>query len=319
MEFDFNKKAQAGVVLILIIVLVLIMLGIVFIYGGGVTGDVVEKNALVLGDYGDELKVKEKDLINKSGDIGSLEEGKIFKKRRSGGGSSSSSDTGGLEAHIEFPEIKIISPADGSFINASLIDLNYSVIGEHISYCAYSIDDGDWINLADCANTSLSFSDGQHNITVKAVNIRDRFSQQTVSFVVDNNHYSCSDDQLIMNLYSLFNTHGEVWNGPNYDVEICYDEIFGLDYAGSNVHDCNGTNEVLRLNETTNSHAAQPGDLSYNEPVCYGDLVCSARSSGCLGDELKIVGLQYLSNSHIEVRSADNYGVYICCVSGFAG
>jgi hypothetical protein len=88
------------------------------------------------------------------------------------------------------------------------------------------------------------------------------------------------DNQLIMRLYSEDNSHVSMWdqNAGTYLEEICYNDIFGQDYAGSNPHECvpssNPDNAVLSLYQVGNSHAAFSDNPVYTHKVCYGDLHC---------------------------------------------
>lgn len=94
---------------------------------------------------------------------------------------------------------------------------------------------------------------------------------------------SCDDSQTILKLHDATNSHAETWNGAGgYLIDICYDDIFGKTYDGTNPHDCvdvNGDgkpeNAIIRLSGITNAHAeyATKNTNGYNY-VCYGDLDC---------------------------------------------
>jgi len=114
--------------------------------------------------------------------------------------------------------------------------------------------------------------------------------------------YSCSDSQRIMKLFSSMNSHGELWNGTVYDIDVCYNEIFGENYTGSNPHACNGTNKLVGLFADTNSHGEISNLSNYIYNVCYGDLECSAKTE-CNYDEKLIVGLYSYTNSHLGAYS----------------
>ena len=94
---------------------------------------------------------------------------------------------------------------------------------------------------------------------------------------------ACSDSQRIMRLSSSSNAHGEVWNGGAYGVQICYDEIYDLDYQGAGPHTCTGSNKVVGLSSSTNAHAQKPSLNNYATNVCYGDLICSKRTASFQG------------------------------------
>ncbi len=122
---------------------------------------------------------------------------------------------------------------------------------------------------------------------------------------------TCSDEsQIILRLSSETNAHGEVWNGAgNYPVEICYDEIFGVQGNGNRV--CSGENKVLGLSANTNAHAEIPSLDNYETEVCYGDLECISQSGNCIEPYKLVVSLSANTNAHL---SSDNdYPIKICC------
>ena len=128
----------------------------------------------------------------------------------------------------------------------------------------------------------------------------------------------CADDQIILRLSSATNAHGEVYNGAgNYPIEICYDQIFGQTYdtsANPNFRTCTGTNKVVGLSSSTNAHAEIPSLSDYSTNVCYGDLVCNARTGGCLTGENLVLSLSTNTNAHL--ASDSSYPVNICCTPG---
>ena len=133
-----------------------------------------------------------------------------------------------------------------------------------------------------------------------------------VSFVAAD----CDDNQTILRLYSADNSHGAFWNESitTYNVKVCYNEIFGYNYSGSNPHECKtgaSLNKIIGLSGLTNAHA-EKGSLSvYTNSVCFGNLVCSAKAS-CDSSEKVIVYLSSDTNAHIS-KTNTAYPVRICC------
>lgn len=130
---------------------------------------------------------------------------------------------------------------------------------------------------------------------------------------------TCHDDETIMRLYSNDNSHVSVWNQNvgAYLEEICYDDIYGVKYGGSNPHVCDGSNRVLSLYDSVNSHASDTSDADYNQDVCFGDLVCEYDSSagGACNNSGEVVARMYSnSNSHVGGPSS-GYPIKVCCVS----
>lgn len=130
-----------------------------------------------------------------------------------------------------------------------------------------------------------------------------------ISFV----NATCDESQRIMKLSSANNAHGEVYNQGFYNMEICYNSIFGSPYTGSNPHTCTLNNVVLKLSASTNAHAEIKSLDNYPIDVCYGDLVCNARTT-CNADEKLVVSLSADSNAHLS--NGTDYPVKICCKSG---
>ncbi len=142
-----------------------------------------------------------------------------------------------------------------------------------------------------------------------------------LSFASASNHdiqYSCLSSQTILKLSSQTNAHGETYDAGAYNIEICYDEIFGLSYSRENEHSCSGTNLVLKLSSRTNAHAEGPGGTIYNTNVCFGDLTnCDVirATIPTPSDRCEIVSLSDLANAHLgvpgEYSEDENYKI-IC-------
>jgi len=128
---------------------------------------------------------------------------------------------------------------------------------------------------------------------------------------------ACSDEQTIMKLYFLNNSHGALWNDAIYNERICHDDIFGYEYSGANPHSCDGNNSVIYLSNFTNAHASTFSDPNYSTPVCYGGLYCVADGSAgndCVNPGYEIViRLSNYSNAHISEASYTDHPVKICC------
>ncbi|MBM3234620.1 DNRLRE domain-containing protein [Candidatus Pacearchaeota archaeon] len=131
---------------------------------------------------------------------------------------------------------------------------------------------------------------------------------------------SCPAEQVIMKLSETTNSHGALYSDTNYNVDICYKDIFGSEYTGVNPHDCTGTNKVVGLNAAGNAHAEVPSRTSYLTNVCYGDLSCEMKTdpTPCSSGFTNVVRLSAETNAHLENASYTNYPVKICCKPGLA-
>ena len=134
-------------------------------------------------------------------------------------------------------------------------------------------------------------------------------------------------NQNILNISGATNAHGEVWNEGNYNVDICYNDLFGVEYPDQDPHVCDGLNLVLNLSAQTNAHAEVPPGANYVVGVCYGDLVCRSipGNQNCdIGNgEIEVVSLSAETNAHLEKADSNIYtgssNRKICCSSAFAG
>ena len=109
-----------------------------------------------------------------------------------------------------------------------------------------------------------------------------------------------------------------LWNAPNYDVSVCFEDVFGEPYIGPNPHDCtdetNPKNVLFWVSNDTNSQVSSTKIGEYNIPICYGDLVCSSSRSGCMTSDQKIVAkLSNEVDAHVFLANNSNYNVSICC------
>ena len=136
-------------------------------------------------------------------------------------------------------------------------------------------------------------------------------------FLINNLSSSCTDDQRILRLYSENNSHAGFWDQLQYPIEICYNEIFGVSYAGADPHTCTDDNKIIGLFSNFNSHAEIPSLNNYLTHVCYGNLNCVKDDSfgdNCNDPTKKVVLRLYTeTNSHASISSYANYPIKICC------
>ena len=131
---------------------------------------------------------------------------------------------------------------------------------------------------------------------------------------------ACDDNQTIMRLYSVSNSHVSAWdkNTGTYLEEVCYNDVFGLAYGGLNPHNCTGDNRVLSLYSSSNSHASEISEAGYDYEVCYGDLSCVYDDSvgdSCSNDGEIVVRMSGDYNAHVSYGSDVNYPVKVCCAT----
>ncbi|MDP3881751.1 MAG: hypothetical protein Q8Q31_02635 [Nanoarchaeota archaeon] len=137
--------------------------------------------------------------------------------------------------------------------------------------------------------------------------------------------------QTILTLYENSNAHASLFNLINKDanakVSICYDDIYGAPFqgfTGGNPWECksNNQNEVVRLDVVKNAHAAEtgrgktPAQTKYDNPVCYGDLQCTVKSStqSCSVNEALIAFMSGSDNAHLSKIPIPGW-LKICCHS----
>ncbi len=102
--------------------------------------------------------------------------------------------------------------------------------------------------------------------------------------------------------------------GPGYHINTTIIDINSNNPIGFSPDDgpwkCTGTNAIVNLYDTINSHAEIPTLNNYVNKICYGNLVCTNRNS-CLPDEKAVVSLNQTTNSHLS--NDTNYPIKICC------
>lgn len=135
---------------------------------------------------------------------------------------------------------------------------------------------------------------------------------------------SCGDpNQIILRLQDHNNSHINSWNDGNYTYEICYNQLFGYDYAGANPHEYDSDNVVIKLSENKNAHGEGPDGANYIINITYGALSCrmipadEAPASG----ETEVISLASNTNAHAAVAGfytgAGRYKVV--CLDGPGG
>ncbi|MFA4960905.1 MAG: hypothetical protein WC548_04555 [Candidatus Pacearchaeota archaeon] len=128
---------------------------------------------------------------------------------------------------------------------------------------------------------------------------------------------SClSENDIIMKLFSPYNSFGALWNDPIYNYEICYSTIFGKIYSLSSPHVCSD-NKVLGLSSTTNAYSEIPSLSNYDTEVCYGDLDCEkdvSSGDGCTNGGKVVARLSADTNAYSSDASFPA-PVKICCTS----
>ncbi|MBD3252901.1 hypothetical protein GF386_04170 [Candidatus Pacearchaeota archaeon] len=128
---------------------------------------------------------------------------------------------------------------------------------------------------------------------------------------------SCEESQRIMKLQSTESSKGALWNYPDYNVDICYDDIFGETYNKADPHGCRGnmnnpSNTVVWLESFNNSLASTQKEEDYDVPVCYGDMICRYTTDSCSSNEEVVLKLSETTDALMSNRSG-SYPLKICC------
>ncbi|MBD3163622.1 VWA domain-containing protein, partial [Candidatus Woesearchaeota archaeon] len=202
---------------------------------------------------------------------------------------------------------------DGSSWTQNIIDPNFN--GAQTAYAIDIDGDGD-IDAAAAARNDDEISwyendNGNGNSWTKHV-VDAAFSGASSAYAID-----IDGDGDIDILGSAAAGDEIAWweMEPGYD--ICYPDIFGVPYTGSNPHQCTGTNKVAGLDQPGNAHGQIPEKNDYAVDVCYGDLSCrsinTSKGESCTPSEKAVVTLDRLTNAHFD---AGGYEIEICCTSG---
>ena len=133
-------------------------------------------------------------------------------------------------------------------------------------------------------------------------------------FFVSSVYAVCGDDQTIVKLYRENNSHVSAWDDSNYNLRVCYTDLFGYNYTGTNPHDCDLTksNLVFWVNSTKNSHISAANSPEFNTSICYGNLDCSFKTACDPDNEVLLLRAYDVENSHVSLTQTDYHQV-ICC------
>lgn len=127
----------------------------------------------------------------------------------------------------------------------------------------------------------------------------------------------CSDDQTLFRLYQENNSHVSIFSDSNYLIRVCYNDLFGINYTGSNPHTCNENNILFWTSSLKNSHISKTQTDAFNTSVCYGNLNCRFTTSNCSDTEVLLGRAYEEENTHISLNQAE-YPNKICCGNSFS-
>ena len=125
---------------------------------------------------------------------------------------------------------------------------------------------------------------------------------------------TCPEDNTIFKIDKSTGGHAGRWDSTTYTNEVCN--------TGSSGHDCTGSNAVIRLAKTDNSHVEKKGLTTSNYfDVCFGDLICTYAQSCPAGNEC-IASISKDTNA--QIGDCNAYSEKVCCkisdclVSGYS-
>lgn len=125
-------------------------------------------------------------------------------------------------------------------------------------------------------------------------------------------------DEIVMYLsdeISANNAHGQSidYLGTKYDNVLCCD-------FGYNVNDCGTSSEyaILKLENSTNSHAEDPDGSTYTNDVCYENFECELKNLCDTNNEIEVLTLDGNFDAHIGKPGTPLYEKICCepCPSG---
>ncbi|MBI4009861.1 MAG: hypothetical protein HY361_01525, partial [Candidatus Aenigmarchaeota archaeon] len=136
---------------------------------------------------------------------------------------------------LSAPSITIETPTNNSYTSTSQLNINYSVTYDTLSTCWYS-NDSMLVNttLTGCANiTTVTWSEGQHNVTIYANDTSGNVGSSTVRFTLDRTYPS---------LTLLSPTNDSSSNNSGLDV------LYSL--SDTNLASCWYSNDSMLVNTT---------------------------------------------------------------------
>lgn len=210
---------------------------------------------------------------------------------------------------VNYPQFRI-EIYDGEYdktVSSDFPDGNYPLGGEiprKGNGLLQTIESTQGTNLRHITNKKINLTNASLSKVTLMIYINDAWVQEAGSFtiydlkIIDSNGNIIQSTDLSQNLNmeqtGTYGDYGTIGAVNNYNSDICYDKIFGVQGNGNH----NGNN-ILWLNASSNSHSSVSQIIGYNVPVKYGDLSCTSRPNTCADDEKMAVALFDDTNSHI--------------------
>ncbi|MEW5760324.1 MAG: Ig-like domain-containing protein, partial [Candidatus Thermoplasmatota archaeon] len=122
--------------------------------------------------------------------------------------SGKNSSYGPIKFYIDntAPSLVVLNPIDGSFVNGT-VEINVSSYDLFIYNVEYKIDEGNYISIKKVNDTwlakfdTLKIADGNHKITIRAVDNLTHTTMQIINVIVDNNAPVCIITSPLPNQY----------------------------------------------------------------------------------------------------------------------
>ncbi|MBT6775079.1 hypothetical protein HOA91_06960, partial [Candidatus Woesearchaeota archaeon] len=206
------------------------------------------------------------------------------------------------------PTITLVSPSNNTNTTNSGLDITYIATDNNRDSCWYSNDTmTSNTTLASCANiTSVTWNDGQHNVTIWVNDTFGNVNLSSVTFNVDSitpiitmispdnntnsndntldvnyvatdtNRDSCwySNDTMTSNttLASCANITSVTWNDGQHNVTVWVNDSFGNSNSTSVTFNVDTTNPTLTITSPTNNTNTNDNDLDVNFTITDANL-----------------------------------------------
>jgi len=173
--------------------------------------------------------------------------------------------------------ISISTPSSNYFSTDSGLDVNYTISGDNIEDCWYSNDSFlSNTTLADCDTniTSITWSEGQHNVTIYANDSVGEVSSASITFYVD------LTDPTVNLIVPTDNLIDNTIGVPNLFFNCTVADNINL--ANISLYITNSTNQSFALNQTSSLSGAS-GEKTWNLSLSNGNYTWNCLVSDLAG------------------------------------
>ncbi len=214
------------------------------------------------------------------------------------------------------PSVAISSPANSTY-STSAVSLNYNANDTRLDECYYKVNGGTDNMLAGCANTSLSFSNGQANLTVYANDTFNNTSAATAVFTISfsgggSGGGGGGGGGYYYDAASAAGANGTA--GPSATPNPLLGNLTALNFTNITA----GKNATLSVDNERLSVSVKPGELAKLELGAFNRLNVTSNFTVNISDEIRDLVSLAENASRIGANSGLQLGIVVSVPKGKA-